>query len=188
VNFSSTGPVSTGVQSTCGLARSPRWDKNSTTFNIYHDIEGNGDAIGPRLAQELVCDGDFPVDDPVAGIYVYRDTGASPKGDLQVYDRYYETAGDSYLLLLGDQKGKYNDYHGQDDLFLLSWTLTPIPTTPAGETVLKLSAEPNQKLASAITEFPTAVNKQVNLVYINYVDTARATDVCLYLNGAPHAD
>ncbi len=263
----------------------PRWDQNSNTFTIYHDIAGHGDTIGPHVGEVLddvarfmkdhaelailkfshyssfdsgvatssgdpaadvdsrandakaqrrnaryraltqllheklgeylyikpanehrrlakiplndylrnrrkglvlvVCDEDYPVDNPSAGIYVYRDTGADPKGDLQVYDRYFETAGDFYTSLVTDQQNKFNNYTGQDDLFLLSWTLTPIPTTPAGETVAKLSAEPNQNLGTAIKDFRGNAQKQVNLVYINYVDTARATDVCLYLNGVP---
>lgn len=274
-----------------------RWNENTRYFEIYHDIAGNGDAIGPRLAEVLddvarflgenrelailkfskfanfdapvvdasldpagsepngdsadakarrararyqamaeilvtrlrahlylkppaearrlaqiplktylkdrpartglallVADGAFPITSPSPGIYVYRDTDApddaspaDPKGDLRVYDRYFSTAGEFYDSLIADQKDKFDSYRGADDLFLLSFTLTPIPSL-GGQSVWQVTSEPSRKLAAAIKDFKrNAHGEIVNLVYVNYVESARVTDVCLYLNGVPHA-
>jgi len=137
----------------------------------------------------VVCDGDYPVNNPQSGIWVYRDwsSGHPEVGDLRVFDQYSDTL--SYDTMKKDQFDKFAKYNGfcekktnvPCDLFLLSWTLTP-PTD-----VWDASKPANRNLGQAITELriPNSFGQIVNLVYVDYVEYARVTDVCLYLDHAP---
>jgi hypothetical protein len=66
-----------------------------------------------------------------------------------------------------------------NDLFLLSWTLTPITGVELA------SKEANRYLAASIRDLrvPNAAGKIINIVYVDFAQKARVTDVCLYLNG-----
>jgi hypothetical protein len=149
--------------------------------------------LGSYLASQgiamVVCDGDYPVKNKQSGIWVYRDwsSGDPEVGDLRVFDQYADTL--SYDTMKKDQFDKFAKYNGfcqnkKDvpcDLFLLSWTLTP-PTA-----VWEASKPANRNLGQAITELaiPNSHHQIVNLVYVDYVEYARVTDVSLYLNHAP---
>lgn len=139
----------------------------------------------------VVCDGLFPVKNSQPGIWIYRDwDSTNPKeGNLRVFDQYSNTL--SYDDMKNDQFKKFESYNGvcrnsneRCDLFLLSWTLTP-PTD-----VQDASKPANRHLGQAITELtiPNTNGKIVNLVYVDYVEYARVTDVCLYLNKVPFPD
>jgi hypothetical protein len=142
-----------------------------------------------RTAAVLVlCDGSYPLDHRSEGIWVYRDwDSAQPEqGDLRVFDQYANTM--SYAAMKTDQFDKFNRYDGKCkarrdvpcDLFLLSWTLTP-PTNVRG-----FAAEPNRNLAAAVKELkvPNRFGCVVNLLYADYVDSARVTDVAIRQNQA----
>ena len=66
------------------------------------------------------------------------------------------------------------------DLFLLSWTLTPPVNVRA------FAAEPNRNLEAALRELkiPNRFGCVVNLLYADYVDSARVTDVAIQQNQA----
>lgn len=121
------------------------------------------------------------------GIWTYADAGrlSRPGSDLVVFDSYADTI--SYQNMKSDQFSKFQNYNGWSsknppigcDLFLLSWTLTP-------KTLVHTYAEiANAQLASAIIELkiPNQFNQRINIVYVDYFEMARVTDVCLYLNG-----
>jgi hypothetical protein len=133
----------------------------------------------------VVCDGKYPVNIPTQGIYVYRDWDSSnPKeGDLTVYDQYSNTI--DYERMSKDQLAKFAAFNGKCkndskvpcDLFLLSWTLTP-PTDVWG-----FSQPANRNLGQAMSS--VGRNSQgfiPNLLYVDYCQYARATDVAIVEN------
>lgn len=138
----------------------------------------------------VVCDGDQPVQSPTDGIWVYRDWDSDnpAQGDLRVFDVYADTS--LYDKMKDDQIAKFNAYTGycanlvdgkavKCDMFLLSWTLSP-PTD-----VWNGSTRPNRTLASALGEMtiPNSHGQIVNLLYVDYVEYARVTDVAATQNG-----
>ncbi|MCC5612663.1 hypothetical protein LC612_39725 [Nostoc sp. CHAB 5834] len=135
----------------------------------------------------VVCDEQYPINNKSDGIYIYRDWSSDDPeiGDLRVFDQYSNTM--SYSTMEEDQFKKFEQYGGNCekspnvscDLFLLSWTLTP-PTN-----VCDFSKDANRNLGSAITELkiPNQYGYIINIVYVDYVEYARVTDVCLNLNG-----
>ncbi len=272
----------------------PQWDKNTLSFNIYHDIFGEGDAIGPPLAEVLADvkrfieaqrevvilkfskyslfdtaasnNGDPAFGESDGAVrsrkrydrLVHRDPrGAHPlplfqargaaagrhfperpaegpqrsrhrpgggrrrpaadhhipwgststattaaaaittpgfdsQGDLRVFDKFFE--GDRRPLRRPpgrpDEPSSTAIPSTGDDLFLLSWTATPLPVRgPAGESVNDVSRTTNRNLATGIAEFGRNQRQQiVNLVFVNYGEEARVTDVCLHYGGVvPHA-
>ncbi|KZN47350.1 hypothetical protein [Pseudoalteromonas luteoviolacea] len=154
---------------------------------------------GKRLAEgtlnEYVNDGtammvaignDLSINQPQQGFWVYKDWDSSSvaKADLTVFDEYSDTI--SFSTMKQDQFKKFEEFTGQCkkdpsvpcDLFLLSWTLTP-PTA-----VWPVSKEANRALGSAMVELPAKnqYGKIVNLLYVDYVEYARATDVAIAQN------
>jgi len=138
----------------------------------------------------VVCDELYPVDNPANGIYVFRDWELkyppSQYDDLRVYDIFTNRA--SYETVRDDQRRKFEAYNGicKDgktpcDLFLLSWTVTP----PVAEPVRIRAKTANRNLGNEIAGYtiPNRFGRQINFVYLDYVQYARAADVCLYLNG-----
>lgn len=137
----------------------------------------------------VVCDEDYPVEIPAAGIWVYRDSDSptAELGDLRVYDQYSNTT--SYATMSADQIAKFQAYDGtcvdQPDLpcdqFLLSWTLTP-PTA-----VWLLSKEANRNLGAAMAALPRENGSGcvINQLYVDYAEYSRATDVAMSMNGIP---
>ena len=135
----------------------------------------------------VVCSGNCPINHPESGIWVYRDWNSDDpdKGDLRVFDWYSDTK--SYDEMKDKQLDRYNDYDGKCkedpnvscDLFLLSWTLTPA-TDVWGE-----SKEPNRKLGAVMSTLavPNQHGQIPNLLYVDYVEYARVTDVAMLQNG-----
>lgn len=156
-----------------------------------------GEYLASRGAVLVVCDGSYPLDNKSPGIHTYRnsDSCTPEKGDLRVFDQYADTV--SYGKMKDDQLRKLGEYDGvckrqpgdgpcdhyqpgvPCDLFLLSWTLTPVTD------VKDFSKEANRNLGGAMAELkiPNRYGKIPNIVYVDYVEDARVTDVCLYLNG-----
>ena len=147
-----------------------------------------GEYVQKSPAILAVCDGSFPIDHPAAGVWVYRDwDSAHPEqGDLRVFDQYANSK--SYVQMKADQFDKFESYDGKCkarpdvpcDLFLFSWTLTPMTN------VRKFAAEVNPNLKPALAELtvPNRFGCVVNLLYTDYVDTAKATDAAIRLNEA----
>ena len=151
------------------------------TLNDY--VAGSGKVL-------VVCDGSQPIDAPSPGVYVYRDWSSSDpqNGDLVVFDQYADVT--DYSTMKTDQFTKFDDFTGYAqnnssvpcDLFLLSWTLTPAVD------VWSLVGTPDQDLGSDINtlSIPNSSGKIVNIVYTDYVEYSRSTDVAEYLNGIPY--
>lgn len=141
-------------------------------------------ADGPKVL--VLVDGDWAIDQPADGFWVYRDWDSSTaaKGDLRVYDEYYGKT--DYDGMKKDQFDKFNKYTGicKDgvtpcDLFLLSWTLTPVSL------VWSYAQEPDRRLGNDIRELavPNQYGQILNMLYVDYVEYARPADVALYLMG-----
>jgi hypothetical protein len=89
-----------------------------------------------------------------------------------------------------DQFAKFDAYTGSSennssvpcDLFLLSWTLTPVVD------VWSVVGPPDQGLGIDINSLaiPNNYGKIVNIVYTDYIEYSRSTDVTEYLNGIPY--
>jgi hypothetical protein len=151
-----------------------------------------GSYIGASGVVLPVCDGDYPVNNPASGIWVYRDwdSATAAEGDLRVFDQYSNTM--SYDTMKSDQLQKYYSYNGMCkddqslpcDLFLLSWTLTP-PTA-----VWPTSKTANSNLGAVIADLqvPNQYGCIPNLLYVDYVEYARVTDVSMFQDNALSAD
>ena len=134
----------------------------------------------------VVCDGNYPLRSPHAGIWVYRDwdSADAASGDLRVFDQYSNTT--SYARMKLDQLAKLDRFDGfcRDrndlpcDLFLLSWTLTP-PTD-----VLAFAAQPNQDLSSALhqAKIPNIHQQIPNLLYEDCIDSPSLAQTALSLS------
>jgi hypothetical protein len=137
----------------------------------------------------------FAVDNPTKGFWVYRDWHQDEPGDLCVHDWYADK--EAFDVMRDDQVGKFHQFKGvmktkpkePCDLFLLSWTLTP--QNLASPTPWQLSRRSNPSLGQDVRlgdppfRIPNAHGKIINMVYVDYVETSRATDVALFLNNAP---
>ncbi len=134
-----------------------------------------------------VCDGGFPVNNPATGIWVYRDweSPTAAQGDLRVFDQYSDTT--DYEKMKNDQLAKFARYNGKCkddpnlpcDQFLLSWTLTPVTA------VWPYSKEANRNLGAVMAglKVPNGQGCIPNLLYVDYVEYARVTDVAMFQNG-----
>jgi hypothetical protein len=134
----------------------------------------------------VVCDESYPMRNPKRGIWVYRDWDSNDpeNGDLRVYDKYSSTT--SFPTMQVDQFHKFREYNGYClhgsripcDQFLLSWTITP--TTG----VWAYSRRANRRLASGIAEMqiPNREFLIVNLLYVDFVEYSRVTDIAIFLN------
>lgn len=151
------------------------------TLNDF--ISGGGKVL-------VVCDDVEPLNYPSTGIYVYRDWSSSDpqNGDLVVFDQYADVT--DYSTMKSDQFTKFDDFTGlaennssiPTDLFLLSWTLTPLVD------VWSVVGPPDQGLGNDINSLtiPNSYGKIINIVYTDYVEYSRSTDVTEYLNGIPY--
>jgi len=151
------------------------------------EIMGSGpDASAEPSGKLLVlCDGDYPVDIPTRGIYVYRDWESPDpqKGNLTVYDQYSNTI--NYEQMKQDQLAKFEAFDGKCkynpavpcDLFLLSWTLTP-PTD-----VWDASKAANRQLGAVMSGVNRNRNGFItNIIYVDYYEYSRVTDVAVTVN------
>lgn len=142
--------------------------------------------VGHSSAVLVLCDGSYAMEQRSEGIWVYRDWDSRhpEQGDLCVYDQYSNTV--QYPAMKADQFDKFNRFDGKCkarrdvpcDLFLLSWTLTPATN------VRGFAAEPNRNLESALKELkiPNRFGCVVNLLYADYVDSAKVTEVAIRQN------
>lgn len=143
----------------------------------------------------VVCDEDYAISNPQMGIYVYRDGSLQcptedrsddpTQGNLVVWDCYSNSTTTSTMT--ADQLNKLASYTGYCDgnytstpcdLFLLSWTLTPWTNS-----VWNDSINPARELGPQMN--PIAANqhgKIPNLLYVNYYEYTRATDIAILMN------
>ncbi|AVP95813.1 hypothetical protein C7S18_00735 [Ahniella affigens] len=153
--------------------------------------------VSQGTALLAVVDENYAIDVPKAGFWVYRDaewegdahgSGYDPiVGDLRVFDVY----SDALLVdnMVEDQRAKFAAYNGTCaknpdvpcDMYLMSWTLTP-PTD-----VWDVSKAANRILGEQMTEIPVPNDSGeiINMIYVDYVEFARVTDVVLFQNGVP---
>jgi hypothetical protein len=136
----------------------------------------------------VVCDGDYPIAFPAAGIWVYRDFDAAhPElGDLRVYDKYSNSM--IYETMKAGQLRQFQAYNGfcaapnaevPCDQFLLSWTLTP----PTGVWLVSQEANRNLGEVMATQGVPNPQDLVINYLYVDYEEYSRATDVAMFMNG-----
>lgn len=164
-------------------------DLSTVQLREFLNNQGKGRAI-------IVCDNNgrhLPGDNPAIGIHIYNDIGvynpltdpARWKPNLIVYDKYSETF--EYEKMRNDQLDKFAQFSPKDTanspsaIFLLSWTCTPDFTHQSNWT---LSHEPNSNMAHEIlqTPNPNRAMQRINIVYTDFFQYARATDVCLIMN------
>lgn len=144
-----------------------------------------------------VVDDDYAIAEPKPGFWIYRDAewdgdahGSSydpAVGDLRVYDVYSDTI--FVDTMVENQRAKFAAYNGTCaknravpcDMYLMSWTLTP-PTD-----VWDVSKAANRILGEQMTQIsvPNGHNQIINMIYVDYVEYARVTDVVLFQNGVP---
>lgn len=139
---------------------------------------------GPAMM--VLVDGQLPVSNPKEGFWVYRDwdSGDPQNGDLCVYDKYSDTT--DFDKMKSDQFEKFKEFDGKCkkdpsipcDMFLLSWTLTPITG------VWFESKKANRALGQAMVELPSINQhgKVANMLYVDYVEYARVTDISIIQN------
>jgi len=154
--------------------------KRLADVTLYEYVSGGGAALA-------VMDQTYFFKNRTPGLWHYRDWDKddAANGDLRVYDSYADMW--TYSNMKADQIGKFDSYDGICkpanvicDLFLLSWTLTP-PTA-----VWLFVGDPNRYLGEVVTtemKIPNASGKIVNLLYVDYAEYARVTDVALYQAG-----
>ncbi len=142
--------------------------------------------IREKTAVLALCDGSYPLTNHREDIWVYRDWDSShpEQGDLRVYDQYSNTLSNADMKT--DQLDKFRRYDGKCksrrdvpcELFLLSWTLTP-PINVQGYAV-----DSNRNLEAALGEMkiPNRLGYIVNLLYVDYVDSAKVTEVAIKEN------
>lgn len=134
--------------------------------------------IGNKGSILVVVDDNWAIDYPQAGFWVYRDWNSSnPKqGSLTVFDQYSNTT--SYEDMKKDQLQKLANFNGRCekdpsvpcDLFLLSWTLTPVTG------VWLYAKEANRQLGAVMSfQQPNNAGFFANLLYLDYVQYARPT-------------
>jgi hypothetical protein len=150
-----------------------------------------GEYVANGTALLVVVDRDYAIDVQRPGFWVYRDwSSAKPaEGDLRVFDQYAKTT--DFGKMLKDQVGKFASYKGTMqhdpslpcDLFLLSWTLTPATA------VWEWAKVANRRLGehARLDRVPPLIipnehGRIVNLFYVDFVESARVTDVALLHN------
>jgi hypothetical protein len=131
--------------------------------------------------------------------WLYRgDEEDSTAGDLRVFDHY--TGTEDFNKMKDDQLDKFADYTGKCDdgsdceLFLFSWTLTPKdfqftiipPPIPPPSSVRALADKANPYLGQTVagTPVPNGAGYIMNLLFVDFLQYARVSDVALYQMGA----
>lgn len=151
-----------------------------------------GQYLGSGVSSVLVCiDDDFAKEYPKQGFWLFRNSLAPNVADgaLRVFDQYADDM--TYDNMRDDQLRKYENYNGYAtstvpcDLFLLSWTCTSI----VGTGVWLISKDPNRHLGRIVADLdiPNRYGQIPNLLYVDYCEFARVTDVALFANGTPYA-
>jgi hypothetical protein len=149
--------------------------------------------IGSKSCVLVVCD-EVP-SQCTTGIYSYRDWYADnpDDGDLTVFDCYSATSSLNIMMnstganeeppqknISWLPRGQIPKFQGPGFLFLLSWTLT----SPVGAFVWSYSKDANGALVNNIpSNSGNKYGQIVNLIYVDYVEYARAIDVAYQRNG-----
>lgn len=145
------------------------------------------DLISENGAVLAFCTGQAPITRHRDGIWVYRnwDESTPETGHLCVHDKYSDTT--DYNEMKERQLAEFAAYDGKCtqkpeipcDLFLLSWTLTPVTH------VWKTCKEANLNLGAEMAklEVPNPRGFIPNILYVDYVESARVTDVAMLQNG-----
>lgn len=143
----------------------------------------------------VVCSDNYALNNPSDGIFIYRDGSlACPaearsnnptQGNLVVWDCYTNTTTSSTME--SDQLTKLSNYTGfcdgsyptvPCDMFLLSWTLTP-----SIKSVWYDSENPARDLGAKMNDIGlNNYNKIPNLLYVNFFEFTRATDISIMMN------
>ncbi|MFA8449740.1 MAG: phosphatidylinositol-specific phospholipase C domain-containing protein [Bacteroidales bacterium] len=141
------------------------------------------DVIGDGGKVLILMDGGYAKNNRDEGIIDYCDNyGASPKdAQFTLYDSYSNTK--DYDKMRSDQLNKYYNFTGVakdggcSDLFLLSWTLTPVTD------VAKYSKPANGRLYHEMQAImPNSSGKVPNILYVDYMQLSRATDAAITMN------
>jgi hypothetical protein len=149
---------------------------------------------GPKIIVAVAED--WAINYKKPGFWVFRDESSetAAAGDLRVFDHYSKKV--VYNDMRDDQVNKYLNYDGMCsgpkpaqivcDLFLFSFTLTP----KIGTGVWFHSKDPARKLGSVVKDLPlpNKYGQFLNMIYVDYCEFARVSDVALWANRAPHAD
>ncbi len=164
---------------------------SDTKFGDY--TFGNLVENGGRVL--VVCSDNYARNYPRADIFVYRDgslacpaearTNNPTEGNLVVWDCYTNTTTSSTME--SDQLNKLTNYTGfcdgsystvPCDMFLLSWTLTPYV-----KSVWYDSENPARDLGASMNNIGlNSYNKIPNLLYVNFFEFTRATDIAIMMN------
>lgn len=148
--------------------------------------------VNPGRFILVTIDDDFAINYPKSGFWLFRNSAASNAslGALRVFDQYADQM--DYPDMRDDQLEKYEAYNGYCnpqtttpcDLFLLSWTCTSI----VGAGVWQISKDPNRHLGRVIADLdiPNDHGQIPNLLYVDYCEFARVSDVALFANGTPY--
>lgn len=171
------------------IIRTTPHNKRLADVTLSEYVEDGAD--GPAIL--VLVDQNFAIDFPVAGFWIYRNWNAKDHGHLCVFDVYsnvqtFDTMRTGQFEKFERFKGRMKHPHDDlpCDLFLLSWTLTPRSASP---TPWQLSRRANPWLARDVRhgfpppEIPNEHGKIINLLYVDYVESARVTDVALFQNG-----
>ncbi len=132
----------------------------------------------------VVVDKNWAIDHPHPGFWAYRnwDSDDAAAGHLTVFDKYSNS--DQYSKMRDEQIQHFFDFTGvctdkttPCDLFLLSWTLTP----QGVQSVLDLAHTPNQHLGDEVGKLPITNehDRIINIVYTDYLQYARSSDVAI---------
>lgn len=158
----------------------------------YLYVNQTGKRLAERTMQELVgdsghvlilMDGGYPKSQHNDGIYVYRDnySGSCADGDIVLYDEYSNTL--DFEFMKNDQLNKFYKFNGvakdgsPADMFLLSWTVTPVTD------VALFSKTANSLLPAFMQNInPNQYGKVPNILYVDFCELSKATDISITLN------
>lgn len=149
------------------------------------------DYVGNACSIIVTIDDVFAINFPKPGFWVFKNAlSANPEvGELRVWDQYaddmnYDDMRDHQLRMYEQYTGYCNPFISCD-LFLLSWTCTSI----IGAGVWQISKDPNRHLGMIMAglNMPNVYGQIPNLLYVDYCEFARVTDVALFANGTPYA-
>lgn len=144
---------------------------------------------GPKVL--VLVDEDYAINHPVPGLWIYADWNSSraPQADLRVYDIYsnvtdFNTMTNDQLAKFDRFDGKCSDQKNDCDLFLLSWTLTPQLK------IWAVSQPALNNLQSGLASRPVTnrFGKPMNMIYVDFVEFARVTDVAIAQNQRLNGD
>lgn len=131
----------------------------------------------------VVVDNGLAVANPAPDIFLYRDwqSDTAAQGDFTVFDQYSNTT--DFDFMKTDQLNKFEKFDGvcQDkrtpcDLFLLSWTLTPVTS------VWSYAQVANAKLGESVGSIGrNPYGKIPNILYVDYYEYASVTEIAIHL-------